>query len=154
YGLPTVIRTDNGPPFASQGLAGLTRLSAWWMRLGIRHERIEPGHPEQNGQHERMHRTLKAETARPARANALQQQDRVDEFREEFNERRRHEALGMKRPAEVYQASERRLPAPLPDLDYPLHDDVLLVGRNGHIRLPRGRQVFLANALTGHPVGL
>jgi putative transposase len=154
YGLPAVIRTDNGTPFASQGLAGLTQLSAWWRRLGIRHERIEPGHPEQNGQHERMHRTLKAETARPARANVLQQQDRFDEFREEFNEKRPHEALEMKRPAEVYSPSERRLPVPLPELDYPLHDDVLVVTRCGHIRLPRGRLVFLARALAGHPVGL
>jgi len=154
YGLPAVIRTDNGPPFASQGLAGLTRLSAWWVRLGIRHERIEPGHPEQNGQHERMHRTLKAETARPARANVLQQQDRFDAFREEFNEKRPHEALEMKRPAEVYQPSERRLPDPPPELDYPLHDDVLVVSPAGHIRLPRGRQVFLAHAVAGHPVGL
>ena len=154
YGLPAAIRSDNGPPFASQGLASLTKLSAWWLRLGIRHERIEPGHPEQNGQHERMHRTLKAETARPARANVLQQQDRFDEFREEFNEKRPHEGLDMKRPAEIYQPAERRLPDPLPELDYPLHDDVLVVGRNGHIRLPQGRQVFLANALVGHPVGL
>lgn len=154
YGLPAAIRTDNGPPFASQGLAGLTKLSAWWLRLGIRHERIEPGHPEQNGQHERMHRTLKAETARPARANVLQQQDRFDEFREEFNEKRPHEAIDMKRPAEVYSVSDRRLPDPLPELDYPLHDDVLVVSRAGHIRLPRGRQVFLAHALAGHSVGL
>jgi transposase InsO family protein len=154
YGLPAAIRSDNGIPFASQGLAGLTKLSAWWLRIGIRHERIEPGHPEQNGQHERMHRTLKAETARPARANVLQQQDRFDEFREEFNEKRPHEALDMKRPAEIYKPAERRLPDPLPELEYPLHDDVLVVGRNGHIRLPRGRQVFLANALVGHPVGL
>ena len=100
-----------------------------------------------------MHRTLKAETARPARANVLQQQDRFDEFREEFNEKRPHEALDMKRPAEVYNPSERRL-EPLPELDYPLHDDVLVVSRAGHLRLPRGRQVFIAHALAGHAVGL
>jgi transposase InsO family protein len=154
HGLPLVIRTDNGTPFASQGLAGLTRLSAHWVRLGIRHERIEPAHPEQNGQHERMHRTLKAETTRPARSNLMQQQERFDEFRREFNEKRPHEALAMKRPADIYRSSERPLPKPLPTLDYPLHDDILVVGRNGHIRLPRGRQVFLSSALVHQPVGL
>jgi transposase InsO family protein len=154
-GLPQVIRTDNGTPFsAARALAGLTPLSALWLRLGIRHERIEPGHPEQNGQHERMHRTLKAETTRPARNNLMQQQERFDAFRQEFNERRPHEALGMKRPAEIYQPSTRPLPKPLPELEYRLHDDTLVVGRGGHIRLPRGRQVFLSASLTGHTVGL
>jgi hypothetical protein len=101
-----------------------------------------------------MHRTLKAETTRPARPNSLQQQERFDEFRKEFNERRPHEALGMKRPAEVYRPSERRIPTPLPEPSYPLHDDVLVVGRGGHIRVHRGRQVFLSYALAGQPVGL
>lgn len=155
HGLPEVIRTDNGTPFSSaNALAGLTRLSAFWLRLGIRHERIEPAHPEQNGQHERMHRTLKAETARPARANLMQQQERFDEFREEFNEKRPHESLDQKRPADLYNPSNRALPKPLPELRYPLHDDTLVVGRSGHIRLPRGRQVFLSNALVHQPVGL
>ncbi len=155
YGLPSVIRTDNGTPFASAGgLAGLTRLSAYWLRLGIRHERTEPAHPEQNGCHERMHRTLKAETTRPARKNLLQQQERFDEFRREFNEDRPHDALDMKRPLEVYHPSERRLLKPLPGLEYPLHDDVLTVGRGGHIRLPRGRQIFLSYALVYQEVGL
>jgi putative transposase len=155
YGLPSVIRTDNGTPFASAGaLAGLTRLSAYWLRLGIRHERTEPAHPEQNGCHERMHRTLKAETTRPARNNLLQQQERFDEFQREFNEERPHDALEMKRPAEIYRPSERRLPRPLPEPAYPLHDDVLTVSRAGHIRLPRGRQVFLSYALVQQQVGL
>jgi transposase InsO family protein len=154
YGLPLVLRTDNGPPFASQGLAGLTRLSAWWLRLGVRHERIAPGHPEQNGQHERMHRTLKAETTRPARANVMQQQERFDEFRNEFNEKRPHEAIDMKRPADVYRPSPRPAPAELPELHYPLHDDTLVVTRCGHLRLPRGRMVFLSRALALEPVGL
>jgi transposase InsO family protein len=154
YGLPVVIRSDNGTPFASQGLWGLTKLSAWWLRLGIKHQRTEPAHPEQNGCHERMHRTMKAETTRPARHNSLQQQERFDEFRQEFNEERPHEALQMRRPGEVYRPSERRFPANLPDVSYPLHDDVLRVGRNGHIRLPRGRQVFLSYALADQPVGL
>lgn len=155
YGLPLVIRTDNGTPFASAGaLAGLTRLSALWLRLGIRHERTEPAHPEQNGCHERMHRTLKAETTRPAGSNLMQQQERFDEFRQEFNEKRPHEALEMKRPSEVYQPSDRPFIQPLPGLNYPLHDDVLTVGRGGHIRLPRGRKIFLSYALVDQPVGL
>jgi len=154
FGLPAVIRTDNGSPFASQGLAGLTKLSAWWMRLGITHQRIKPAHPEQNGCHERMHRTLKAETTRPAGQNSLQQQERFDAFRHEFNEERPHEALGMKRPAQLYRPSERSYPKTPPDLNYPLHDDVLEVTRAGHIRLSMGRQCFLSNALAGQPVGL
>jgi transposase InsO family protein len=154
HGLPEIIRTDNGTPFASQGLAGLTKLSAWWMRLGIRHQRTEPAHPEQNGCHERMHRTLKAETTRPAGQNSLQQQERFDAFRHEFNEERPHEALEMKRPAQVYRSSERPLPATLPDLTYPLHDDVLEVTRAGHIRLPGGRHCFLSLALVQQRVGL
>jgi transposase InsO family protein len=153
-GLPEIIRSDNGTPFASCGLAGLTSLSAWWLRLGIRHERTEPAHPEQNGQHERMHRTLKAETTRPAGRNVLEQQERFDTFRQVFNEERPHEALGLKTPAEVYQPSPRHYPAPLPELRYPLHDDVLLVTKHGHIRLPKGRTVFLSNALADQPVGL
>ena len=154
YGLPAVIRTDNGSPFASQGLAGLTKLSAWWLRLGINHQRTEPAHPEQNGCHERMHRTLKAETTRPAGQNSLQQQERFDAFRHEFNEERPHEALEMKRPAQLYRPSETPLPATLPDLAYPLHDDVLEVTRAGHIRLPGGRQCFLSYALARQLVGL
>jgi transposase InsO family protein len=154
HGLPEIIRSDNGCPFASCGLAGLTKLSAWWLRLGIRHERIEPSHPEQNGQHERMHRTLKAETTRPAGKNSLEQQERFDGFRQEFNEDRPHEALGLRTPAEVYQPSVRRLPEPLPEPTYPLHDDVLVVSRNGHIRMPRRRQTFLSYALAEQPVGL
>jgi transposase InsO family protein len=154
YGLPSVIRTDNGSPFASQALANLTRLSAWWLRLGIKHERIEPGHPEQNGQHERMHRTLKAETTRPAGKNFLQQQERFDGFREEYNTERPHEALGDRPPARVYEASTRPFPEKLSEPTYPLHDDVLLVGKGGHIRLPRARHVFLTTALAGELVGL
>jgi transposase InsO family protein len=154
YGLPLVIRSDNGPPFASTGLLGLTRLSAWWMRLGIVHQRIEPGHPEQNAQHERMHRTLKAETTRPAGGNSLQQQERFDSFRDGYNNDRPHEALGGKTPAKVYQPSPRPYPAKLIEPTYPLHDDTLLVDRSGHIRLPMSRQVFISAALVGQLVGL
>jgi putative transposase len=154
YGLPRVLRTDNGSPFASQGLAGLTRLSAFWMRLGIRHERTQPAHPEQNGCHERMHRTLKAETTRPACNTALQQQERFDDFREQFNDVRPHEALDMKRPSDLYHTSERAFLRPLPELAYPFHDDTLVVQNGGHVRLPRRRSVFLSYALVGQPVGL
>lgn len=152
-GLPVVIRSDNGPPFASTGLAGLTKLSAYWMRLGIVLERIRPAHPEENGRHERMHRTLKFETARPARGNLLQQQERFDEFVEEFNHERPHEALEMQRPAEVYSRSQREYPSSLPEPEYPQHDDVLRVTLDGNIRFGR-RQIYLCAALAALPVGV
>lgn len=154
HGLPRAIRSDNGAPFASVGLAGLTRLSVYWLRLGIRLERSRPAHPEDNGRHERMHRTLKRETTRPAGLNLLQQQERFDEFVEEFNHKRPHEALAMKRPAEVYQASERTYPAVLPQPTYPTHDDVLIVRRNGFLPLPGRRELYLAHALEGQHVGV
>jgi transposase InsO family protein len=154
YGLPEAIRSDNGVPFACSGLAGLTKLSTYWMRLGIRLERIRPGHPEENGRHERMHRTLKQETTRPARENLLQQQERFDEFVEEFNAERPHEALAMKRPAEVFTSSVRPYPDSLPELTYPTHDITLLVGKKGMLHLPRSRTIYLSTALAGHPVGL
>jgi putative transposase len=153
YGLPRVIRSDNGVPFASTGLAGLTRLSVYWMRLGVIRERIRPAHPEENGRHERMHRTLKRETARPARTNLLQQQEAFDNFIDEFNRDRPHEALAMKRPAEIYVASPRRYPTRLPDPDYPDHDDVIPVRRDGCITF-FGRRLYLAVALAGQLVGI
>src|SRR4029078_11016324 len=109
YGLPKAMRSDNGAPFASTGLANLTRLSTYWMRLGIDLERIRPAHPEENGQHEGIHRTLKAEPPRPPRSNLLQQQDRFDTFVDEFNRERPHEALEMKRPAQIYKPSPRKM---------------------------------------------
>src|SRR5277367_1200091 len=117
-GLPGAIRTDNGAPFASQAVAGLSRLAVWWMKLGIVPERIAAGHPEQNGRHERMHRTLKAETARPAAANCQTQQQRFDRFREHYNNGRPHEALGQILPACRYQASSRAYPSQLPQPTY------------------------------------
>lgn len=153
YGLPAVIRSDNGAPFASTGLAGLTKLSVYWLRLGIARERIRPAHPEENGRHERMHRTLKRETARPARSNLLQQQERFDDFLDEFNRERPHEALAMKRPAELYTASPRPLPAELPDLDYPEHDDVVRVSTDGSIAF-LGRRLYLSPALGHHYIGI
>jgi transposase InsO family protein len=153
YGLPAVMRSDNGVPFASTGLAGLTRLSVYWLRLGIVLERIRPGHPEDNGRHERMHRTLKRDTARPAQSNLLRQQERFDSFRHEFNHDRPHEALGMKRPAEIYAPSTRSYPTKLPELAYPAHDDAVIVDRWGSIRVGR-RKVHLSAALACQTVGL
>ena len=153
YGLPKAIRSDNGVPFASSGLRNLTRLSAYWLRLDIDLERIRPAHPEENGQHERMHRTLKFETTRPPKTNLLQQQERFDEFVEEFNRERPHEALGMKRPAQVYKPSPRKLPAVLPELDYPQHDDAIPVDRAGYISFRR-RRSYLSTALAHQTVGL
>jgi putative transposase len=154
HGIPSVMRSDNGTPFASTGLAGLTKLSVYWLRLGITPERIRPAHPEENGRHERMHRTLKAETTRPARDNLLQQQERFDEFVEEFNTQRPHEALDMKRPAELYADSTKSHPEFLPDPDYSTHDDVLRVNCNGLIYLSRYRRVYLTPALAGQFVGI
>lgn len=154
HGIPAVMRSDNGVPFACTGLAGLTKLSAYWLRLGITLERIRPAHPQENGRHERMHRTLKAETTRPARGNLLQQQERFDEFVDEFNTQRPHEALGMKRPADVFVPSPRKHPAFLPDPDYPTYDDVLRVGPLGLIHLPGRRQVHITKALAGQLVGI
>lgn len=152
-GLPLAIRSDNGVPFASTGLAGLTKLSAYWMRLGLVRERIRPGHPEENGRHERMHRTLKFETAQPPRSNLLQQQERFDAFVEEFNHERPHEALAMKRPAEAYEPSTRPYPTALSELSYPAHDDTLRVYPDGKIWFER-RRIYLSSALAGQQVGI
>lgn len=119
YGLPRVILSDNGSPFGSPGLGRLSRLSVWWIRLGIAVQRIVPGHPEQNGAHERMHRTLKEQTARPPAATTAAQQRRFDRFRREFNEERPHEALGQRRPSTIYSPSPRTYPEQLPVVEYP-----------------------------------
>ena len=119
FGLPDAIRSDNGVPFASRGLGGLSELSAWWHKLGIRHERIEPGKPQQNGRHERMHLTLKQQLALVDARSLRAQQSIFDAFRREYNDERPHEALGQKTPAEFYQPSPRRLPeTPWRDFDY------------------------------------
>lgn len=154
HGLPAVMRSDNGVPFCSTGLAGLTKLSVFWLRLGIILERIRPAHPEENGRHERMHRTLKFETARPARANLLQQQERFDAFVEEFNNLRPHEAIDMKRPADVYMRSARLYPDKLPTPSYSTFDDVLRVNRAGQIYVATVGQVALSTALAGEQVGI
>jgi transposase InsO family protein len=154
YGLPDVMRSDNGAPFASTGLWGLSRLNVGWIRLGIRVERIEPGKPQQNPTHERMHRTLKKETTRPSAPTLLQQQQRFDAFVHRFNHERPHEALGMDTPASWYQPSPRQLPPKLPELTYPLHDFVRTVGSCGTFRLVHRHRVYLTRALRGQPVGL
>jgi transposase InsO family protein len=154
YGLPRFMRSDNGPPFATTGLAGLSKLSVFWMRLGIKPERIRPAHPEENGQHERMHRTLKRETTRPPRANLLQQQEVFDAFVDEFNNDRPHEALAMKRPRQVYRPSARKLPRLVPEPRYPTHDDVVLVNSAGFIPVPGCGRLYLSNALVSQPIGI
>ena len=134
FGLPQRIRTDNGVPFATNTLARLSQLSAWWVRLGILPEFIEPGKPQQNGRHERMHRTLKAETTRPPGANLRAQQQQFNHFREEFNHERPHEALDMNTPAAYYEPSPRKMPHKLPPLEYPDRFEVRYVSANGGIR--------------------
>ncbi|MER9547102.1 integrase core domain-containing protein, partial [Mesorhizobium sp. M0437] len=136
-GLPAAIRSDNGLPFASpNGLYNLSRLSVFWLRLGIVIERIQPGNPQQNGRHERMHLTLKKETTRPPGMNILQQQARFDAFISEFNEERPHEALAMRTPAELYTPSSRAYDG-LPELEYPFHDRDILVTACGRICMHR-----------------
>ena len=151
YGLPDRIRSDNGGPFASPGLGGLSALSVWWIRLGIRPERIAPGHPEQNGSHEQFHRVLKADTARPPAANCTAQQQRFRRFVREYNEERPHEALDNQPPASRYAPSPRVLPARAPALDYPAHMEVRLVGGNGYVSW-RGTPLFIATPLAGEYV--
>lgn len=152
-GLPAAIRSDNGVPFASaNSLFNLSKLSVWWLRLGINIERIKPGHPQQNGRHERMHLTLKKEATRPPGANSLQQQAKFDAFVSEFNNERPHEALNMRMPAEAYTPSTRRY-AGLPELRYPLHDKDVLVTACGRICMHRKR-VNISTVLAGQRVGI
>ena len=153
YGLPKAIRSDNGTPFASTALGRLSQLSVWWIRLGIRPELIEPGKPQQNGQHERMHRTLKAETTRPPAANLAQQQRLFNRFCREYNEVRPHEGIGLKTPAALYEASRRALPKEVPELVYPAHFETRLVSKNSGIRWNSG-WVAVSQTCAGLYVGL
>ena len=153
YGLPQAIRTDNGAPFASSAVGGLSRLAVWWMKLGIVAERIEAGHPEQNGRHERMHRTLKQETAQPAAANRRAQQRVFDRFRGEYNEQRPHQALGMQTPALLYEPSPRPYPSRVPEPEYPASMRVRSVHPQGQIRWKK-HEIFLSEVLWGERVGL
>jgi transposase InsO family protein len=152
-GLPVSIRSDNGVPFASpNALFNLSKLSVWWLRLGIAIERIKPGKPQQNGRHERMHLTLKKETTRPSGMNSLQQQARFDAFVQEFNCERPHEALGMKCPGEIYTQSPRRYNG-LPELGYPFHDRTILVTACGRICLHR-KKINISTVLAGQSLGI
>jgi putative transposase len=154
YGMPDKILTDSGTPFASpRSLRRLSRLSVWWVRLGIEPLLIQPGHPEQNGCHERMHRTLKAATAHPPAGDMRNQQGLFDEFRGEYNTLRPHEALGMKRPASLYKRSTRRFPGQAPELPYPGHFELRRVRPSGEIKW-RGEFLFLGETLHGNTVGL
>jgi putative transposase len=153
FGLPLSIRTDNGTPFASaSAFFGLSKLSVWWLRLGIGIERIKPGNPQQNGRHERMHLTLKKEATKPAGKNFLQQQAKFDRFQEVFNEQRPHQAIGMKYPAELYRPSPRPYTG-LSELEYPLHDRTITVTSCGRICIGR-RKINLSHAFAGQNVGI
>jgi len=155
YGLPEAIRSDNGAPFASRGLVGLSKLSVWWHKLGIRHERIEAGHPEQNGRHERMHRDLELEASSPPAKTIAAQQQRYDQFRGRFNFERPHEALGQRTPYDLYELSPRSLPEPKwgRDFEYDFESEVLAVSKLGYITTHRGA-VFLSVTLAHERVEL
>jgi transposase InsO family protein len=153
YGLPGAIRTDNGVPFASVGLGGLSSLAVWFVKLGIYPERIEKGHPEQNGRHERMHRTLKAEAVSPPRKNMKEQQRVFDRFRATYNLERPHEALGQKTPASIYQSSKREYPAKLPESVYAQNIKVRQVKHSGCFKW-QNHELYLSGALAGELIGL
>jgi putative transposase len=153
FGLPQAIRTDNGVPFASpHALFGLSKLAVWWLRLGIHIERIKPGHPQQNGRHERMHLTLKKEATKPAAQNFLQQQAKFDDFVDCFNHERPHQALDMKYPAELYRPSPRPYHG-LDELHYPFHDRTITVTQCGRICFGR-RKINLSTVFAGQNVGI
>jgi len=153
FGLPVAIRSDNGVPFASRAAGGLSRLSVWWIRLGILPERIEPGRPEQNGRHERMHRTLKAETARPPRGSRRAQQRAFDAFRRVYNEERPHEALDQRPPETAWDASPRKYPRKVPKIEHDAGVTTRSVRTNGQIKW-RGEVHFVSEVLAGETVGL
>lgn len=153
YGLPSAIRTDNGVPFASVGLGGLSSLGVWFVKLGVQPERIEKAHPEQNGRHERMHRTLKAEAISPPRKSMREQQRAFDRFRATYNNDRPHEALGQRTPASIYRSSSREYPAKLLEIEYPQNLSIRQVKENGCLKW-RGTELYLSGALAGELVGL
>ena len=153
FGLPLRIRSDNGPPFASTGIGGLSELAVWWIKLGIAPERIEPGKPQQNGRHERMHRTLKEEVANKPEGDRQQQQLSFDRFRHEYNDVRPHEALEMQTPSSRYTTSRRVMPASLSSPEYPETMVVRRVAPNGYVSW-QGQVVRISDLLRGEPVGL
>jgi putative transposase len=153
YGLPDAIKTDNGPPVASTALGGLSKLSVWWLQLGILPERIEPGCPEQNGRHERMHRTLKQYTAKPPKKSLRAQQRAFNHFKNEYNHERPHEGINRKRPSDVYRASFKEYPNKLPEIEYGDDVETRVVRSNGEIKL-KGKKIFISETLRGQPIGL
>jgi putative transposase len=153
HGLPAALRSDNGPPFASKGAGGLTRLSARWAKMGIRLERIYPGKPQQNGRHERMHQTLKTEACTPPSANWAEQQARFDEFRQDYNEVRPHEALGQRPPQQFYTPSPRPFPDRIDEPPYDADEHVRKVRTSGEIKW-RGAFLYLSEAIVGEAVGI
>src|SRR5205809_1509088 len=153
YGLPRAIRTDNGVPFATTGIHGLSQLNVWWMRLGIQHQRIRPASPQENAAHERMHKTLKAGAIRPPRGSITAQQRAFNSFRREYNDERPHQYLRGRSPSDRYQVSPRPYPEHLPPLEYPGHFLVKRVNDAGPLRF-KHRLLFIANALKQHHIGL
>jgi hypothetical protein len=153
YGLPRRIRTDNGVPFASKSLGGISHLSKWWIRLGILPERIEPGKPQQNGAHERMHRTLKESAICPPGRTATHQQELFDRFLQQYNDERPHEALGQKPPTSEYRTSPRPMPEKIPELEYPGHYKIDHVSSHG-VMYCFGRMVYVGHVLFGEQVGM
>jgi putative transposase len=153
YGLPGAIRTDNGVPFATTGIHGLSQLNVWWMRLGIQHQRILPAHPQQNGAHERMHKTLKGEAIRPPRATLAAQQRKFNAFRREYNDERPHKTFAGRTPASLYHASRRPYTGALPPLEYPGHFLVKRITNAGTFRFKK-RLLFIAKPLKQHTIGL
>ena len=153
YGLPNAIRTDNGAPFASVSTGGVSRLNVWFIKLGIIPERIAKGHPEQNGRHERMHRTLKAEATKPPQANMSAQQRVFDRFTSYFDHERPHEALGQQTPASVYRKSERPYPEKLPAVEYPGNYIIRHIHKGGGLKW-KNREIYLSEVLAGEYIGL
>ncbi len=153
YGLPRAIRTDNGVPFATTGIHGLSQLNVWWIRLGIQHQRILPASPQQNGKHERMHKTMKAEATHPPRANVQSQQREFNRFQNEFNNERPHDSLDGQTPASCYEASNRSYDGTIPPYEYPAHYIIKRVTNAGTIRF-KHRLLFIANALKQNLIGL
>jgi transposase InsO family protein len=154
YGVPRAIRTDNGVPFATSALHGLSHLNVWWMRLGIAHQRIHPGQPQENGAHERMHRTLKRQAIKPVRASCAAQQRNFDAFQHEYNLERPHERLQQQTPASQYHSSPRAYPERLPALEYPGHYLVKKITTGGTFRFRSSKLLYLANAMVDQHIGL
>ena len=152
FGLPLVIRSDNGSPFSGRGLCGLSKLSYWWIRLGIHPERIKPGNPQQNGRHERMHKTLKAHAAKPPGKNLAVQQKKLDVFRVEYNDYRPHESLAMQTPASQYESSCRSYPGKLPEIHYSEQMKVSRVRDHGDTYY-LGQRLFITQSLSDQYIG-